>query len=629
MVEITFPDGSKKKFEKAITGLEIAQSISEGLARAALAIKVNDEIIDLTIPIEKNAKVQILTFKDPEGVEIFRHSSAHLLAHAVTELYPYAKLTIGPVVEEGFYYDIDHEPFTPEDLEKIEKKMRELADQKLEIKRILLTKKEAMELFKDNDYKIEMIEEMEDEITAYQQGKFIDLCRGPHVPNTKILKYFKLMKIAGAYWRGDVNNKQLQRIYGISFFDKKDLKEYLRMLEEAEKRDHRKIGRDLDLFSFHEESPGFPFLHAKGIVIWNELMDYWREVHREGGYVETRTPIMLHRSLWEQSGHWDNYKENMYTTHVDEQDFAIKPMNCPGGMLVYKEKIHSYKEFPLRVAEIGLVHRHELSGVLAGMFRVRAFHQDDAHIFMTEEQIQGEVIRLIKLIDKIYKKFGFEYILELSTRPEKRIGNDKIWDKAEKALEAALKEIDFEYQINEGDGAFYGPKIDFHLKDAIGRTWQCGTIQLDMALPERFDLTYDGKDGKKHRPIMLHRTAYGGIERFFGILVEHYAGKFPLWLNPNQVKVLPIADRHLDYAKEAAKKMFDAGIRVEVDDRAESTNKKVRDAQTEQFNYILVVGDKEADNGTVNVRTRDNKVHGEKDLEGFMAELLDEIKERK
>jgi threonyl-tRNA synthetase len=632
MIAITFPDGTKKQLKKGITGLEIANSISEGLGRAAIAIKVNDELLDLYVPIEKNAKVQIITFKDKEGKGVFWHSASHLMTQAVLRVFKDQDvgLGVGFAIENGFYQDYDMKPIHPDDLEKIEAEMKKIVKEKLDIRIKDVSKKEALKFYKKDPYKTEMIGDVPgDSVKLYCQGELKNLCKGPHVPNTKILKSFKLMKIAGAYWRGDANKPQLQRIYGIAFPDKKELKQYLHLLEEAEKRDHRKIGKELDLFSFHEEGPGFPFLHPKGMDIWNELLDYWREEHRNAGYVETRTPVMLHRSLWEQSGHWENYRENMYTTHVDDQDFAIKPMNCPGGMLVYKEKVHSYKEFPLKVGEIGLVHRHELSGVLSGMFRVRSFHQDDAHIFMEDHQIQSEVIRLMKLIDKMYKMFGFEYNIELSTRPEKRIGNEKLWDNAEEALQNALEKSGFEFQINEGDGAFYGPKIDYHLKDAIGRTWQCGTIQLDMALPERFELEYDGKDGKKHRPVMLHRTIYGGIERFFGILIEHYAGKFPLWLSPNQVKILPIADRHMDYAKQVHKKLFDAGIRVEIDDRAESTNKKVRDAQTSQFNYILVVGDKEAENDTINIRTRDNVVHGEKDVRGFLAEILDEIKTRK
>ncbi len=631
MIKVTFPDRSKHEFEKGITGLEIANSISEGLGRAALAIEVDGKMLDLSVPIEKNCSIKIITFHVPEGVDIFRHSTAHLMAGALTELFPYAKPTIGPSVEEGFYYDFDHEPFTPEDLVKIEEKMKEHVNAKLPFEKIELTKEKALDLFKDNKYKIEMIEELPsgEQITAYRHGKFVDLCRGPHVPNTKLLKSFKLTKIAGAYWRGDAKNKQLQRVYGISFADKKDLKNYLHVREEAMKRDHRKIGKELDLFSFHEEAPGMPYMHAKGMVIWNELIKYWREMHTADGYVEVKTPIMMNKSLWVTSGHWENYRENMYLTKVDEVDYAIKPMNCPGGILVYKEKLHSYREFPIKAGEIGLVHRHELSGVLGGLMRVRAFHQDDAHIYMTPEQIEDGVMGVIKLTDTIYKQFGFEYSVELSTKPEKCIGTDEQWEKATAGLKGALDKTKLKYEINEGDGAFYGPKIDFHIKDSLGRTWQCATIQLDMALPERFDMTFEGQDGHKHRPVMIHRTIYGSMERFLGILIEHYAGKFPLWLSPVQVKVLSVADRHIEYANTLRDKFRAAGLRVELDDRAESIPKKVREAQLSRVNYILVVGDKEMENNTVAVRTRDNEVHGEKKVDGFVAELVKEVQGRK
>ncbi|MBW2997451.1 threonine--tRNA ligase [Candidatus Woesearchaeota archaeon] len=630
MVIVTFPDGSTKEYKAGSTGKEIAESLSKELAEQAVAMKLDDAVVGLDTPVAEDSRVQILTPKDAEGMEVFRHSTAHLMAHAITELYPYAKLTIGPVVEEGFYYDIDHDPFKQEDLKKIEKKMHDIMKQKQPIERREISKKDSLKLFSDNEYKVEMIKELEGEtVTIYRQGSFVDLCRGPHVPNTGMIKAFKLTKIAGAYWRADAANKQLQRIYGISFPTKEELKEYLKMREEAEKRDHRKIGKEMELFSFHVESPGMPFIHAKGIIIWNELMNLWREEHRKAGYVETRTPIMLNKVLWERSGHWENYRENMYLTKVDDQDYAIKPMNCPGGMLLYKEKIHSYKEFPLRVGEIGLVHRHELSGVIGGMMRVRMFHQDDAHIFMTESQIKQEILGVINLTDKIYRQFGLDYRLELSTRPEKSIGTDEQWEIATNGLRGALEETGKEYEVSEGEGVFYGPKIDFHIKDAIGRTWQCATIQLDIQLPERFDITYEGEDGKKHRPVMIHRTIYGGIERFLGILVEHYAGKFPLWLSPVQVRILTVADRHNEYAEFLRKKFFDAGVRVELDDRAESIPKKVREAQVQKINYILVVGDKEQENETVNVRTRDNVVHGEKKPDGFMKEILEEIKERK
>jgi threonyl-tRNA synthetase len=630
MVLLKFPDGSTKEYKPGITGLDIAKEISRGLAENAVAIKVNGKAIDLSTPIAEDATIQILTPKDKEGMDVFRHSTAHLMAHAIQELFPYAKLTIGPVVDEGFYYDIDHEPFKPDDLGKIEQKMHEIMKRKEPIQRQEIAKKAAIELFKDNQYKTEMIEELDEgTITIYRQGGFVDLCRGPHVPNTGHIKAFKLTKIAGAYWRGDSKNKQLQRIYGISFPSKDELKEYLTLKEEAEKRDHRKLGKELELFSFHDEGPGMPFMHPKGMVMWNELLAFWREVHTKAGYVEIKTPIMLNRLLWEKSGHWMNYRENMYTTKIDEMDYAIKPMNCPGGMLLYGERIHSYRELPLRVGEVGLVHRHELSGVLSGMFRVRCFHQDDAHIYMTPEQITREVLGVINLADKMYKTFGLSYHLELSTRPAKSIGSDEAWNAAEKGLKKALEESGMTYKVNPGDGAFYGPKIDIHLKDAIGRTWQCGTVQLDMNLPERFDLTYEGEDGKKHRPVMIHRVIYGSMERFFGILVEHYAGKFPLWLNPVQAKILTVADRHNEYAEYLKNKMLDAGIRIDTDLRAESIPKKVREAQLQKINYILVVGDKEQENHTVNVRTRDNVVHGEKNPDDFIKELLDEIKEKR
>ncbi len=630
MVIVTFPDGSTKKYDSVVTGLQIAQDIAEGLAREAVAFKLNDKVVDLSTPVTEDSTVQILTAKDPEGMDVFRHSTAHLMAHAITELYPYAKLTIGPVVKEGFYYDMEHEPFKPEDLKKIEKKMYELMKQKVPLEREMISKQKALEIFKDNEFKLEMINDLEEgTISVYREGSFVDLCRGPHVPHTGLIKAFKLTKIAGAYWRGDAKNKQLQRIYGISFPTKEELKEHLQFLEEAAKRDHRKIGKKLELFSFHEEGPGMPFFTPKGMVIWNELINFWREEHRKAGYSEIKTPIMLNRVLWETSGHWTNYRENMYTTKIDEMDYAIKPMNCPGGMLMYKEKVHSYRELPMRVGEIGLVHRHELSGVLSGLFRVRCFHQDDAHIFMTEQQITQEVLGVLNLCEKFYAMFGLDYHLELSTRPEKSIGNDEQWEKATAGLKSALEEKGNEYVINEGDGAFYGPKIDIHIKDAIGRTWQCGTIQLDMSLPERFDLTYEGEDGQKHRPVMIHRVIYGSMERFLGVLIEHYAGKFPLWLSPVQVKILTVADRHDEYAEMLRQKIFDAGVRVELDYRPESIPKKVREAQLQQANYILVIGDKEQENETINVRTRDNVVHGEKKLDEFLGEILSEVKDRK
>jgi threonyl-tRNA synthetase len=629
-IKLEFPDKSIKEYEEGITGLDLAKEISEGLGRAALAIKINNKLTEVTTPITTSGTFQIITFKDPEGVEVFRHSTAHLLAHAIVELFPFAKLTIGPVVEEGFYYDIDHKPFTPEDLKKIEAKMKELASEKIPIIREEISKEKALEICKDNEFKIEMINELEEgTITIYKQGNFIDLCRGPHVPHTGYIKSFKLTKLAGAYWRGDAKNKQLQRIYGISFPDKKELRTYLHRIEEAKKRDHRILGKRLGLFSFHEEGPGLPFFKNNGMAIWHELITYWKDIHNKWDYEEIKTPIMLSKELWEKSGHWTNYKDNMYTTKIDDQEFAIKPMNCPGGMLEYKETIHSYRELPLRCGEIGLVHRHELSGALSGLFRVRCFHQDDAHIFMTEDQIKDEILGVLKVAEEMYAKFGLDFHLELSTKPEKAIGTKEAWEISTNGLKAALEECGKDYVINEGDGAFYGPKIDLHIKDAIGRTWQCGTIQLDMNLPERFDLTYEGADGNKHRPVMIHRVIYGSMERFFGILVEHYAGKFPTWLSPIQARILPIADRHVDYAKKIALEMKASGIRAKVDDRAESTNKKVREAQLDFIPYILVVGDKEQENNSVNIRTRDNVVHGEKPVTEFIKTTIEEIKERK
>jgi threonyl-tRNA synthetase len=537
----------------------------------------------------------------------------------------------GPSIEHGYYYDFEFRPFTPEDLKKIQEKMRELIKKKLVFEKKELSKKEALEKFKDNKYKVELIEEMPEgeTITTYKAGEFEDLCRGPHVPDTSHIGAYKLTKVAGAYWRGDPDKGQLQRIYGTAFHSKEELKEHLRLLEEAAKRDHRKIGQKLDLYSFHEEAPGMVFWHAKGMIIWNELLKFWREMHKEAGYEEVKTPIILSKKLWECSGHWKNFKENMYCLNIDKFEHAIKPMNCPGGMLIYKERLHSYKEFPIRNAEVGLVHRNELSGTLAGLFRVRSFHQDDAHIFMTPEQIKDEILGVIKLTAAIYGKFGLDFDLELSTRPEKSIGTDEQWDKATKALKAALKEYGKEYRINEGDGAFYGPKIDYHLKDALGRTWQCGTIQLDMSLPECFNLTYEGEDGKKHRPTMIHRTIYGAIERFVGIIVENYAGRFPLWLSPIQVALLPIADRHIEFCNKLKEKMEKEDLRVMVDEKTDTMSKKIRNAQLQQINYILVVGDKELENKTVNVRTREGDVLGEKKPSSFMKDAVEEMKARK
>ena len=567
-ITITLPDGGNETFEKGVTGIDVAKRISDKLARDAVAMYVDDRLTDLTEPITTDSKVKILTFHDKEGKEVFRHSAAHLLAHAVKNIFPNAKLTIGPAVEDGFYYDFDvDEPFTPEDLRKIEEEMKRLTKEDIDITRLdEVSKDKAKEKQSHEPYKLELIDELGDDTCRfYRQGDFEDLCSGPHLPSTGKIKAFKLLRVAGAYWRGKAENKQLQRIYGVAFPDKKELKEYLHMLEEAEKRDHRKIAKAMKLFSLHEEAPGFPFWHHKGLTLFNNLLSYWKELHSEAGYSEIKTPIIMSRKLWERSGHWNNYGDEMYYTRIDEQDFAIKPMNCPGGMLMYNEDVHSYRELPMRVGEIGYVHRHELSGTLSGLFRARAFHQDDAHIYMTEEQIEQEIRGVIALVDQIYAAFGLTYHIELSTRPEKSIGTDEQWQRATEGLRNALESMGREYMINEGDGAFYGPKIDFHIKDALGRTWQCGTIQLDMAQPENFDLTYEGKDGQKHRPVMIHRTIYGSLERFIGIIIEHFAGKFPLWLSPMQARIITVADRFADYAQEVRSSMRKAGITADID----------------------------------------------------------------
>ncbi len=609
MISITLPDNSIKQFDDAVTGYQVAQSISQGLADNSVAMELNGEIMDLNRLIEQDSAVRLLTTRDSEALEIMRHSAAHVMAQAILRRYPKAQLTIGPVIEDGFYYDIDMPPVSEADFADIEKEMRTIVKAKLPLARKEITKPDALDFYAEEPYKTEMITELEDgTITIYEQGEFTDLCRGPHVPHTGFIKAFKLMKVSGAYWRADQTKAQLQRIYGTAFFDKKELRKYLNFLEEAKKRNHRKIGMAMGLFSFHDEAPGMPFFHAKGMSVWNALIDYWRKEHVDDGYVETKTPVILNRTLWEQSGHWDNYRENMYFTEIDEAPYAVKPMNCPGGMLIYKSEPHSYRDLPIRAAELGLVHRHELSGVLSGLFRVRAFHQDDAHIFMMPHQIKEEILRALRLVARIYGTFGLDFHLELSTRPEKSIGTDSDWEEATKGLEDALIAYGQEYVINEGDGAFYGPKIDVHIKDALKRTWQCGTIQLDMSLPERFDLTYTGADNEKHRPIMIHRTILGSIERFLGILIEHFAGRFPLWLAPVQAILLPINDDLAPWAKEVAQEMAQTGLRVEVDDRTESLNRKVREAQLANVPLILTMGNKEKEAGTVAVRTLDGTV---------------------
>ncbi len=629
-IKITLPDGSIREYKKGITAGEIAFDIGKRLGEDALAAKINGNLKDLFVPINEDASLQIVTFKDKEGLEIFRHSTAHLLAHAVVELFPEAKPTIGPVVEEGFYYDFDiGHHFVPEDLNKIEQRMHEIVKKDYKVERVDLSASEAKKIFKINPYKIELIEEFKEAASAYRQGNFIDLCRGPHVPSTGKIKAFKLTKIAAAYWRGDAKNKQLQRIYGISFPEKKYLDSYLHMLEEAEKRDHRKIGRQLDLFSIHEEGPGFVFFHPKGMVIINELMDFSRKLHGKNNYKEVRTPVILNRKLWEQSGHWEHFRDAMYFTKIEEQDFAVKPMNCPGSILVYREAFHSYRELPLRLAEYGLVHRHELSGVLSGLFRVRSFTQDDAHIYVMPSQIKGEVGRIIDLTDYVYKIFGFEYYVELSTKPEKAMGSGEIWEIAEQSLMDALKSKNISFRINQGAGAFYGPKIDFHIKDVLGRSWQCATVQVDFQMPEKFDLHYIGEDNAKHRPVIIHRVIYGSIERFFGILIEHFAGKFPLWLAPVQVRILTVADRFGSYANKIKEEFEKNNIRVEVDARTESVSYKVREAQHQKIPLILTVGEKEEKNGTVAVRTLDNKVYFDVKADALVKEALKNIEEKK
>ena len=630
MINITFPDGNVKQFEAPTDGFAVATSISEGFTRNCVAMEIDGVLVDLSAQINRDTGVSFLTTKDERALEILRHSAAHVMAQAILALYPDAKLTIGPTVENGFYYDIDMEPISEDDFPKIEAEIKKIIKAKLPIVRREVSKAEALEFYQGEPYKLEMISDLEDgTISFYTQDNFTDLCRGPHVPNTGYIKAIKLMKVSGAYWRADPANPQLQRIYGTAFFDKKELKTYLNLLEEARKRDHRKIGAALDLFSFHDEAPGMAFFHPNGMAIWNALLDYWREEHRAAGYEEIKTPIILNRSLWEQSGHWENYRDNMYTVLIDETESAIKPMNCPGGMLLFKMRRHSYKDLPLRAAEVGLVHRHELSGVLSGLFRVRAFHQDDAHIFMTPDQIKDEILGVLHLVDRMYKTFGLGFHLELSTRPKKSIGSDAQWESATNGLRGALDAYGLEYKINEGDGAFYGPKIDIHIKDAIGRTWQCGTIQLDMALPERFDLSYIGADNDKHRPVMIHRVIYGSIERFLGILIEHFAGKFPLWLAPVQVVILPINDDLAPFAEELHRTFEKAGLRSSVDGRTESLKKKVREAQLNQIPLIITAGEKERENGTLSVRTLDGKVRFGIAVDTFIESANDNIAARK
>ncbi len=632
-MEILLLNGDALEVEEGATCLQAAQKISDGLARNAVAAKINGVLCDLSKTLAQGDKLEIVTLKDKEGLEVYRHTCAHVLAQAIKNIYPTCKLAIGPVIDNGFYYDIDfNTPITQDDFAKIESEMNKIIKAKTPIERFELPRAEALKLMKKykESYKAELINDLPEDavISFYKQGTFTDLCRGPHLPNTGKIKAFKLVSISGSYWRGNEKNKMLTRIYGVAFAKKDEMDAYFQMLEEAKKRDHIKLGKELKLFALLNEGKGFPFFLPNGMVLKNTLVDFWRDLHRREGYVEIQTPIILTRSLWENSGHWDHYKDNMYTTKIDGEDCAVKPMNCPGGMLVYKNSPHSYKDLPLRVAEMGLVHRHEKSGQLHGLFRVRCFTQDDAHIFMLPEQIKEEIMGVVKLTDRIYKQFGFKYKVELSTRPENSMGSEEDWNTATAALQAALEEMQIEYEINEGDGAFYGPKIDFHLQDSIGRTWQCGTIQLDFQMPQRFELEYVGEDGLKHRPIMIHRAIFGSIERFIGILIEHFAGKFPLWLAPVQVKILPITDRTLPYAEEIAEKLLDLGIRCEVDKRNEKIGYKIREAKMDKVPYVLVVGDKELEEHTVNVNKRGVEEKTTVALDEFISMALAQIAEK-
>ena len=629
-MKITLKDGSSKEYAQSMSVIDIAKDISEGLARVATAGEVDGEVVDLRTVIDKDCELNILTFNDEKGKGAFRHTTSHIMAQAIKRLYPDTKLAIGPSIEDGFYYDIDREtPLVAEDLEKIEAEMKKIVKEDLPIKQYTMPRSEAIAYFKEKDepYKVELIEDLPEDavISFYSQGEFTDLCAGPHLMSTKPVKAFKLTSLAGAYWRRSEKNKMLQRVYGTSYPKKAELEEYLHMMEEAKKRDHRKLGKELGLFMMREEGPGFPFFLPKGMELKNQLLDYWREIHKKAGYVEISSPIMLSRHLWETSGHWDHYKDNMYTTVIDDEDFAIKPMNCPGGILVYESEPRSYRDLPIRMGELGLVHRHEKSGQLHGLMRVRCFTQDDAHIFMTPEQVRDEIKGVVKLINEVYSLFGFKYHVELSTRPEDSMGSDEDWDMATEALRGALDDLGLPYVVNEGDGAFYGPKIDFHLEDSIGRTWQCGTIQLDFQLPLRFNLEYTGADGEKHRPIMIHRVIFGSIERFIGILIEHFAGAFPTWLAPVQVKVLPISDKYMDYAQKVLDELNNSGVRAEIDTRAEKIGYKIREAQMKKIPYMLVVGAKEEEDGLVSVRSRFEGDEGQKTLADFLAAIKMEI----
>lgn len=633
MITIRLKDGKEKEFESAVSLADAAKAISNSLGKNALVAKVNGELTDLRDPIVDGAEVEFFTKEDPEGLFTLRHTASHVMAQAIQHLFPGVKFAIGPAIDDGFYYDLDSDHvFSQEDFAAIEKEMSKIAKENIPLVKKVLPRDEALQYFKDKgqDYKVMLIEDLPEEetISLYEQGDFTDLCAGPHLKSTGKVKTFKLMTVAGAYWRGDSKNKMLQRIYATAFFSKEDLDHYLFVRAEAEKRDHRKLGKQLDLFSFHEEGPGFPFFHPKGMILRNKLMDYERELFKKFGYVEIMTPVILSKKLWLQSGHWDHYKENMYFTQIDDEDYAIKPMNCPGGILFFKTQQRSYRDLPMRVGEFGLVHRHELKGALHGLFRVRCFTQDDAHIFMTQEQMKDEVIKCMAMYQKMYGVFGLEYHVELSTRPENSMGSDELWEISTNALREAIETAGVPYQINEGDGAFYGPKLDFHVQDSLGRTWQCGTIQMDMQLPERFDVNYIGEDGEKHRAVMLHRAGYGSLERFIGILIEHYAGAFPTWIAPVQAKIIPVTDKNLEYAKSVAAAMSESDIRVEVEEANETLGYKIRKAQMEKVPYMIIVGDQEMKGHTISVRSRKNGDLGSQSLPMFVANLIREIKER-
>ncbi|MFO3666594.1 threonine--tRNA ligase [Anaerococcus kampingiae] len=634
MIKIKLPDGSVKEYESGVLVGDVTKDISEGLYRAAVGAVVNGKVMGYEEPINEDSDFRVVKFEDAEGKEIFWHTSSHVMAAAIKELWPETKFAIGPAIADGFYYDMDLEHrFTPEDLEKIEKKMKEIAKADLKLERVEVSRDEALKLFKEEgqDYKVELIEDLpaDELITLYKMGDaFTDLCRGPHLVSTKKIKAIKLKAIAGAYWRGDSDKAMLQRIYGISFEKAKELEEYEVLQEEIKRRDHRKIGKEMDLFAFHEEGPGFPFFHPNGMILMNELLDWWRGVLDKNGYGEIKTPLILNEALWHRSGHWDHYKENMYFTKIDDEDYAIKPMNCPGSVLTYASNQHSYRDLPIRLAEFGQVHRHELSGTLHGLFRVRTFTQDDAHVYCLPSQIKEEVYKMIDLADLLYSTFGFKYTIELSTRPDDFMGDIKDWDFAEDQLKAALEERNIEYQINPGDGAFYGPKIDFHLLDAAKREWQCGTIQLDFQLPANFNLEYVDEDGSKKRPVMLHRALLGSVERFIGVLTEHFAGRFPLWINPRQVTIIPVADRFADKANELADKIKEAGFRVNVDARSEGVGYKIRAAQMMRANYMLVVGEKEIESGLLTVRNRDGEETKDVKVEDFISQISKERDEK-